>query len=195
MSFKSWFSHGMPSRSTYSAQQLREASDSSSVDFSSASFAKHSVHVLVVPPGTDVVLAIFQHVVRSGVQACFVSCGVGVVSSATLRLAFSDRTSPPGCAVRSFHGKHQQYQLTSLQGCVGTGYCRLAAVIATENGKCFGGHVLANLIASEPVQVVLTQIHDAKFSASTLDPCELTVSRIDGAPEDIHRSYDSASGQ
>merc|ERR1711959_12749 len=121
------------------------------------------MHVLVIPPGEDIIAVMLKHVHENNVQAAVVMSAVGVISSVTMRMAHSDKTNPAGFGIRTFRGIHQKYQLAHVGGCISSAGSRLSVVLGDKVGETFSGQVLSNFISYESVEVVLMEVGGVNF--------------------------------
>lgn len=125
---------------------------------------------LRLAPGDDLISGLRKAQRESGAQAMSVISCAGSLTAVTIRHANqSDGTH--------YHG---HFEITSLTGTIDPQHQHLHLTIADENGRTYGGHLLAGSAVYTTAEIVVLLLTDIRFSR---EPCpqsgfdELTISK------------------
>jgi predicted DNA-binding protein with PD1-like motif len=116
--------------------------------------------VLRLMPGQDLKSSLLEYVKEQGLSAAVVVTCVGSLSTATLRMANTDRNNAEEAVVT----RNGRFEIVSLVGTLSTNHgCHLHCSLSDESGALWGGHCVEGMVVNTTAEVVLAECCGLSF--------------------------------
>lgn len=111
-------------------------------------------HAFRLKPGQDLRKEIESFVKANGIEAGWISCGVGSLTDYNIRFA-----NQPNGSKDTGH-----FEIVSLTGTVSTNGSHIHISVSDSTGRTIGGHLLDSNLVYTTAEIVIQEANDLKFT-------------------------------
>lgn len=111
-------------------------------------------HVIRLIKGQDLKQEITKYAKESNIEAGIITCCVGCVNEAKLRLADGE----------TIMHRQEQFEIVSITGTFSKNGCHIHISLSDCDGQTIGGHLVDGCIVNTTAEICITELNDYVFT-------------------------------